>query len=135
MAWAESDAVFRPEFTALAARLRGALDSADEREPAQLIHGDLAGNILFAPLLPPAVIDVSPYWRPVSFAEGMIVADALCWHDGPPDLPARLGVPVSAVARALLFRMVTTNERPGLDSSTIQAEAALYHRTATALGF
>jgi prepilin-type processing-associated H-X9-DG protein len=32
--------------------------------PAQLIHGDLGGNVLFADGEPPAVIDFSPYWRP-----------------------------------------------------------------------
>jgi uncharacterized protein (TIGR02569 family) len=38
----------------------------------QLIHGDLnPGNILVAPGLPPAFIDVAPFWRPVEFALGM----------------------------------------------------------------
>lgn len=38
----------------------------------QLIHGDLnPGNILVAPDLPPAFIDVAPFWRPVEFALGM----------------------------------------------------------------
>ena len=32
---------------------------------SQLIHGDLTENILFAEGLSPAVIDFSPYWRPV----------------------------------------------------------------------
>ncbi|MDR6317740.1 hypothetical protein [Actinoplanes couchii] len=127
----EVDARFRPEFAPLAARLRRGLSPADLREPAQIVHADLAGNILFAPLLPPVVIDVSPYWRPVSFAEGMIVADALCWHDAPADLPARLEVPVSAVARALLFRMATTNQIPAAE---VEEEAARYHWATTALG-
>jgi uncharacterized protein (TIGR02569 family) len=34
----------------------------------QLIHGDLSGNVLFAEGLPPAVIDLSPYWRPPAYA-------------------------------------------------------------------
>jgi Ser/Thr protein kinase RdoA (MazF antagonist) len=38
----------------------------------QLIHGDLnPGNILVDPNLPPAFIDVAPFWRPVEFAVGM----------------------------------------------------------------
>lgn len=38
----------------------------------QLIHGDLSlANILIAPHLPPAFIDLSPFWRPVEFALGM----------------------------------------------------------------
>jgi uncharacterized protein (TIGR02569 family) len=32
--------------------------------PAQLVHGDLTGNVLFHSQLPPLVIDLSPYWRP-----------------------------------------------------------------------
>jgi Ser/Thr protein kinase RdoA (MazF antagonist) len=35
----------------------------------QLIHGDLnEQNILVAPGLPPALIDMTPYWRPAEFA-------------------------------------------------------------------
>jgi uncharacterized protein (TIGR02569 family) len=35
----------------------------------QLIHGDLnEENILVAPGLPPAIIDMTPYWRPAEFA-------------------------------------------------------------------
>jgi len=37
--------------------------------PAQLIHGDLnEENILVAPGVAPAMIDLSPYWRPPEFA-------------------------------------------------------------------
>jgi uncharacterized protein (TIGR02569 family) len=36
---------------------------------AQLMHGDLnEENILIAPHLPPAIIDMTPYWRPAEFA-------------------------------------------------------------------
>jgi uncharacterized protein (TIGR02569 family) len=35
----------------------------------QLIHGDLnEENILVAPNIPPAIIDMTPYWRPAEFA-------------------------------------------------------------------
>jgi len=43
-------------------RLAGHLKPVDL--PSQLVHGDLCGNVLFEPGLPPAVIDFSPYWRP-----------------------------------------------------------------------
>jgi hypothetical protein len=40
--------------------------------PCQLIHGDLnAANVLVAPGLPPAFIDLTPFWAPVDFALGM----------------------------------------------------------------
>ena len=44
--------------------------------PCQLVHGDLCGNILFDEALPPAVIDVSPYWRPRRYADAIMVIDA-----------------------------------------------------------
>lgn len=46
----------------------------------QLIHGDLSGNVLFHPRLPPGIIDLSPYWRPALFATAVIAVDALIWE-------------------------------------------------------
>ena len=79
--------------------------------PCQLIHGDLGGNVLFDNELPPAVIDFSPYWRPVAFAAAIVVADALVWEGA----DARLLDAVSGTAdfgqyliRALIYRGVTS---------------------------
>jgi uncharacterized protein (TIGR02569 family) len=47
--------------------------------PAQLVHGDTYPNLLFAAGRPPAIIDFSPYWRPVGWARAMYVFSAL-WH-------------------------------------------------------
>jgi uncharacterized protein (TIGR02569 family) len=47
--------------------------------PQQLVHGDLTGNVLFAGSAPPAVIDITPYWRPVTWATGIVVVDAIAW--------------------------------------------------------
>jgi uncharacterized protein (TIGR02569 family) len=79
-------------------------------QPSQLIHGDLTGNVLFHPTLPPAVIDLSPYWRPRAFASAIVVADALVWEGADeslldavsalPDFPQHL-------ARALIYRLIT----------------------------
>ena len=63
---------FVPELADVAARLLAQPDPPDE---PQLVHCDLTGNVLFAAGLPPAVIDISPYWRPPSYAEGVVVAD------------------------------------------------------------
>ncbi|MBG0564486.1 phosphotransferase [Actinoplanes aureus] len=128
VAWGERTTRFHPAFAGLAARLRAALRPLG---PAQIVHGDLSGNVLFAPGLPPAVIDVSTYWRPPAYAEGVVIADALCWHDAPASLWRRLEVPATAVARALLFRMATTNE---LVDADFDDEARRYDRAATALG-
>lgn len=46
----------------------------------QLIHGDLTGNVLFDDSgRPPAIIDITLYWRPAEYAEAIIVADGLIW--------------------------------------------------------
>ena len=79
------------------------------RAPSQVIHGDLTGNVLFADALPPAVIDLSPYWRPVEFATAVVVADALVWEGAS---AAELATATDVdqfgqlLARALLFRIV-----------------------------
>jgi uncharacterized protein (TIGR02569 family) len=48
---------------------------------SQIIHGDIAGNILFHDNRAPAIIDFCPYWRPAGFAASIAIADALVWHD------------------------------------------------------
>ncbi|KAF5562653.1 ribosomal L1 [Fusarium napiforme] len=47
----------------------------------QLIHGDLTGNVLFDSEgnNPPAIIDITLYWRLAEYAEAIIVADGLIW--------------------------------------------------------
>jgi uncharacterized protein (TIGR02569 family) len=79
-------------------------------EPAQLIHGDLTGNVLFSPGEPPGIIDFSPYFRPEPFASAVVVADALVFEGADerllsavsdvPDFPQYL-------LRALVYRLVT----------------------------
>jgi hypothetical protein len=54
-----------------------------------LIHGDLTGNVLFHDELPPAIIDFTPYWRPLEFQSAVVVADALVWEGAPPSSRTR----------------------------------------------
>ncbi len=78
---------------------------------SQLIHGDLIGNILFHPGLSPAVIDVSPYWRPPAFGDAIVVADAVAWEGAGADLVGTVaaGSPEfgQCFLRALIYRIVT----------------------------
>lgn len=69
--------------------------------PSQLVHGDLAGNVLLADGLPPLVLDLSPYWRPAAYATAVVVADGgpETHRDGPDFAQLLL--------RARLFREVT----------------------------
>lgn len=132
-AWGERAIRFLPEFAALARRLQDALEPLGR---PQLVHGDLTKNVLSAPGFPPAIIDISPYWRPPAYAEGIVVADALCWHDAPSSLRKTVDVSAAAVARALLFRMATTNERvlSGDDGAHLRDEARRYGLAAAAIG-
>lgn len=73
--------------------------------PSSLMHGDLGGNVLFADGLPPAVIDLSLYWRPPAFASAIVVGDALVWEGADASLAQE--VDVQFLARALIYRAVT----------------------------
>jgi uncharacterized protein (TIGR02569 family) len=75
-------------------------------EPSGLIHGDLTGNVLFDDTLPPAIIDFTPYWRPLQFQSAIVVADALVWEGAPPELADQ--VHPQYLLRALVYRGVTS---------------------------
>lgn len=132
VAWGEHHVRLRPELADLGARLKGALEPLGV---PQIVHGDLTGNVLFSAGLPPAVIDISPYWRARAYAEGVVLADALCHHGAQPSLLSRAGVSVAAVARALLFRIVTTSQAsPGRAEVDLEEEARRYDVAARAIG-
>ena len=80
---------------------------------SQLVHGDLTGNVLFAEGLPPAVIDLSMYWRPPAFATAIVVVDALVWEGADESLlesVADVDDFGQMLARALLYRLVAAVE-------------------------
>jgi Phosphotransferase enzyme family len=80
------------------------------RLPAQLIHGDLGGNVLFAAGEPPAVIDFSPYWRPAGLALAVAAVDALTWSGADPAILDELAYQPDLdqlLARAHVGRLVT----------------------------
>lgn len=105
-------------------------------DAAQLIHGDLTGNVLFAADEAPAVIDFSPFWRPPEFAEAVVVADGLLWFDlpsGPPAYGSRHPDWRQMLIRALIFRLVAHSEITGPRGGTGPGEALRYARATTAL--
>jgi uncharacterized protein (TIGR02569 family) len=83
-------------------RLVGALRPVEA--PAQLVHSDFTANVLFAPDLSPAVIDVSPWWAPVEYARAVVVGDALLWYGADASLASR--VASQYLVRAVLFRKI-----------------------------
>lgn len=105
-------------------RLIGALRPVDL--PAQLVHGDLGGNVLFADGEPPAVIDFAPYWRPAGLAIAVAAVDALLWCDAAPEVLDELSDEPALdqlLARALAYRLVTEiilrGDERGRDSAAL----------------
>jgi uncharacterized protein (TIGR02569 family) len=142
VAWGEREADLIPPLERFHRLLRP-LAGAPPLENRQLVHGDLTGNVLFTPGLAPAVIDLSPYWRPTAYAESVVVADAIIWHGaGQPLLrtAAALSGPhfVPYVAQAVIYRLATTNERlrsgPGTPPRSLTDECERYDRATRVLG-
>jgi uncharacterized protein (TIGR02569 family) len=107
LAWQEPEAGNLPDDPLLHA-LVDAYEPIDS--PDQVIHGDLLGNVLFAPGRPPAIIDWAPYWRPTGFGAAVAVADAACWHGFRlQELAHEFDIPSwrQLLLRALAFRITT----------------------------
>lgn len=51
-----------------------------------IIHSDICGNVLFHEELDPCVIDFSPAFGSVEYAEAILVADAIAWQNAPLDI-------------------------------------------------
>lgn len=74
----------------------------------QVIHSDLAGNILFHENLEPLVIDFSPVIAPEEYAEAILVCDCIAWQDSPiEDLNLICSSKFNAemIIRAVIFRL------------------------------
>ena len=75
-----------------------------------MIHGDLTENVLFADGSSPAIIDFSPYYRPVGYATAIVVVDAIVWFGAQFSLSERIepaSARVQLLATTLIFRLVT----------------------------
>jgi len=113
VAWGERDpgSVLAAAPGPLAGQLRSLLAVLRPvRLPAQLIHGDLGGNVLFAAGEPPVVIDFSPYWRPAGLALAIAAVDALTWSGADPAILGELANQPELdqlLARAHVGRLVT----------------------------
>jgi uncharacterized protein (TIGR02569 family) len=95
------------------------------KSPSQLVHGDLYGTVLFAGAAPPGIIDITPYWRPPSWAAGVVVVDALAWGEADDGLIERwdaLPEWPQMLLRALIFRLAVHALHP---RSTAAALAGL----------
>ncbi|HUP87630.1 MAG TPA: phosphotransferase [Acidimicrobiales bacterium] len=117
MSWGDEALTVRtPGLRPLIDESAAALRPVDE--PSQLVHGDLGGNVLLADGAPPAVIDLSPYWRPVGWSLAVVAVDALVWSDADPDDPAFAELDPQMLLRAMLYRLVT-DDVLGRDTSAV----------------
>ncbi|KAK2788237.1 hypothetical protein FQN52_006776 [Onygenales sp. PD_12] len=79
----------------------------------------------------PGIIDFSLYFRPVEFAEAVIVADGLLWYGGGEELVRLVGVDrfrLQMLVRALIFRLVATSEGARMSGVVDQAELGAFGR-------
>ncbi len=83
--------------------------SGSPTRPSQLVHGDLAGNVLLDAGGAPVVIDFAPYWRPARWAEAVCVLDAVLWQGAPPSAVAAWSGAGDrdAMIRAAVFRVLS----------------------------
>ena len=137
-AWAVSDRIAfgeapydpAPPFSRLADRLHRLLRPIDL--PSQLVHGDFTGNVLFAEGQPPAVIDLSPYWRPAGFAVAVVMEDALSWTDADESV-LKLGTHIpefrQLLIRATLRRILELDEHNKRGVRRFEEHLREYERT------
>jgi uncharacterized protein (TIGR02569 family) len=127
VAWGEQPGVVPPVASDQWSRLTNLLGPV--RAPSQLIHGDLNGNVLFADNMPPAIIDFSPYWRPVAYAEAIVVIDRMLWFGAGPELMRRSRPDAGfaqLLVRALIFRLIALTEHARDVGSVDLAELQLF---------
>lgn len=79
-----------------------------ENYEVQIIHSDLAGNILFDKARKPLIIDFSPTIAPVEYAEAILVCDCIAWQRSPVseiELICDSKFDIEMILRAVLFRL------------------------------
>ncbi|MEY8043607.1 TIGR02569 family protein [Saccharopolyspora cebuensis] len=121
MAWGDEEYVLPEE---KGGRLYDVL-AGSRREvqlPAQVVHGDLFGNVLFSDGSAPGIIDFTPYWRPAEWAAAVAVLDALAWGGADAAIVERwshLSEWPQVLLRALLFRLAVHALHPRSTSTSL----------------
>ena len=90
--------------------------------PAQVVHPELFGAVLFDGDGVPAVVDLSPAWRPAEWAAAVIVVDALAWgdaDDGLIDRWSHLDEWPQMLLRAVLYRLALHAQHPDASPRTL----------------
>lgn len=106
MAFGEQEPAGDPGAVELATRALAGC--TPDGSPRQLVHSDLAGNVLRDPSGSAFVVDFSPAWRPVGWAEAVCVLDSVLWKGAHP--LALASVEPQDLRRAIAFRVLS--DRP-----------------------
>jgi uncharacterized protein (TIGR02569 family) len=132
-AWSESAFDVPVELSDIAARLEAARE--DMSLHSQLVHTDLLNNILVSDRLRPAVIDVSPYWRPARYADAIIVVDAIGWNGAGSEALATMqdAQGLQLMIRAVLFRLAAAVQLCDRDPLQLAEQRSTYERLTAAL--
>lgn len=129
VAWEGQEPQGHPPTLAL---LRSALAALEPMDlPSQVVHGDLAGNVLTHAGLPPAVIDWPPYFRPEGWALAVIAMDAVCWEGAPISLLDEWAAQPGwdqLLLRAVIYRVGTRGRNEALGLSPVGSDGYVARR-------
>jgi uncharacterized protein (TIGR02569 family) len=111
MTWGEIPWNVDAELATFVDPLRAKLAQIDL--PDQVIHGDLSGNVLVHDTLPPAIIDLTMYFRPAAFAQAVILTDSVWDREPFAERSAFDGIPCleQLALRATLWRILSQSEQ------------------------
>jgi len=94
------------------------------------VHGDLTGNTFFTEEGETMILDFSPFWRPVEFAEAVVLVDAVLDHREEEGVFKLMqGVERGQMlVRALLFRVVAWSGYVGLEGRVEEGYIAAFDK-------
>lgn len=131
VAWGEASAEVVPSLSPTYSELLKLRQNVSPSE-RQLVHADLSGNVLFFEDNPPVIIDFSPFWRPVEYAEAIAVMDGIMWFGVEKRVVDMVGTGekwYQMLVRALTFRVVARSELEarGMFSKILKKELDMLH--------
>ena len=110
--WDERSKTYDQKWQTLIEQVRGHLKPITVQN--QLIHGDIAGNMLFTDSVP-AAIDITLYWRPACYAKALLAMDVQVWEQADPkrlhDLIVDIPNIEQLLVRAALRRVIAQPEQ------------------------
>jgi uncharacterized protein (TIGR02569 family) len=117
VAWREQEVEIVPALASIYIELVRMRQDVVVTSQPQLVHGDLSGNTLFSDGSSPVIIDFSPFWRCVEYAEAIAVVDGIMDFDQGKELIDLGGsghLWLQLVVRALIFRLVARSQLTGI---------------------